>query len=137
MSQVNNILDLSQFPIVRVNIDRRNSGYTQQWIEEMNILLQRQEPFAIIADTRSQSDNPEDEKIRGDWYRQNNDKLAQWCMVMLYIEPDETKRTKLQRQVEGLRKVFDFTFDVVSSEAEAIRLAPTLRIAKIELARQQ
>jgi hypothetical protein len=120
---MSSILDLSGFPIVRLNVDDRTSGNTQDWINEMDALLAREEPFAIVSCSRMEQDNPQDEQQRGNWYRTNNERLATWCKVMVYIEPDDLQREKLKRQLEGLRKVFLFRFDLVASEEEALSLA--------------
>jgi hypothetical protein len=120
---MSSILDLTDFPIVRIQIDDRTLGGTQAWIDEMEALLAREEPFAIISQSRVTKDSPEDEQRRGDWYRTNDQRLAQWCKMMTYVEPDAVARDRLQSQAAGLRRVFSFAFEVVADDRAALDLA--------------
>ena len=120
---MSSILDLTDFPIVRIQIDDRTLGGTQAWIDEMEALLAREEPFAIISQSRTTKDSPEDEQQRGDWYRTNDRRLAQWCKMMIYVEPDAVAYERLQSQAAGLRRVFSFAFDVVADDCAALDLA--------------
>jgi hypothetical protein len=120
---MSSILDLTNFPIVRMQVDDRTLGGTQAWIAEMEALLAREEPFAIIAGSRVIKDSPEDEQMRGDWYRTNDRLLAQWCKMTIYVEPDAVARERLQSQAAGLRRVFSFAFEVVADDRTALDLA--------------
>lgn len=117
------MLDTTEFPIVRMDVERRTQGGNGSWIAEMDGLLEGGRPFVLIAAGRESAEPAEQSRIRARWYRVRRDALGAICKGMIYIEPDPAIRAALESETDGLSKAVRFPFAIVENEPAARMVA--------------
>lgn len=111
--------DVSDFPIVRSRANAARPGYAPQWEKEMEALVARAEPFAIIFEGERPEETQQDRKRRGIWLKQNKSRLGAVCKALVSIEEDDLKRIAVKAQSVMAEKAFGIPMVVVASHKEA------------------
>ncbi|SAH96309.1 Uncharacterised protein [Bordetella ansorpii] len=111
------------YPVIRFLPEAAVPGYAARWVQDMDALLARGEPFAVIYPESSFDETHEDRKIRGQWLKQYRDALAALCRALVTIEPDEQRREALQAQLDGLSRAFGVPQTATATHAQALDLA--------------
>jgi hypothetical protein len=118
--------DVSDFPLVRISGRGLPAGYATQWAAEMDRLLARGEPFALVFLDNTEHDSHDDQKLRTLWLKQNKTRLAKLCRGIVGIEPDRAKRLVKRAQGAALAMAFGLTMKIVATRAEAETVARRL-----------
>ena len=114
--------DVSHFPAVRCVPTRMYPGHACQWRNELEALIDRNEPFFMVFDSGNCEEAAEDTRIRAIWLKQNRLCLSKVCRSIVSIEPNEQRRCKLAAQCPGLAKAFGIPRMVAVNDNEAMCL---------------
>lgn len=120
------VLDLSAFPIVRLRTAGLAPGYAPRWATEMDALLQRGQPFVLLADEPHGEESHDDRKAKMLWFKANKAAFAAICRGLVAVEPDAVKRAAMKIQGLALATAFGVKFDVVAEADRAQRVATAL-----------
>ncbi|MDE1996589.1 MAG: hypothetical protein KGI75_29090, partial [Rhizobiaceae bacterium] len=123
--------DVARFPIVIFRSELAQGGFAAAWMREMDALLEGGQPFVIISDAPSRTEDHEDFRARGVWLKANKDKLAIYCKALIHIEPDAERREALSAMVVGFARAFGVAQLVAGDEATAEHLATSVLSAVI------
>jgi hypothetical protein len=126
--------DMSNFPLVCVRMQALPTGYARTWTAEMDALLQRGQPFALIFLDAREEENHEDRKTRIQWLKANKAALASLCRGFVAVEPSSMKRLAKRAQGAILGKTFGLRFLVARDAQEAEDLARRLLAGEAPLA---
>ena len=118
--------DVSHFPIVEIQGSRLPAGYAVQWMAEMDALIARGEPFALVLLDGVENPTHEDQKAQTKWFKKNKKPLAEVCRGAVSVEPDRTKRLLKRAQALAITAAFGLRFSVAPDRDEAIRRARRL-----------
>lgn len=125
------MLDLTAFPLVRLDVARRNeAGGNAAFMAEMDALLAAGAPFVIVSEGAEPEEPPEATQARGRWYRSRHDALAATCRGMAHVEPDPARRAVLEAQMGKLARAFPVPVAVLPDAATAEAWA-ALRLAEV------
>lgn len=116
------IHDVTQFPVVRCVPERVYPGYGCQWRNELEALIDHNEPFFMVFDSGTFDEAAEDTRIRALWLKENRVCLSKVCRSIVSIEPNEQRRCKLAAQCPGLAKAFGIPRMVAGNDHEALSL---------------
>jgi hypothetical protein len=101
-------------------------GYGPQWAAEMDALLGRGEPFALLFLDSAEKPAHEDQKAQMQWLKMHKKQLAALCRGAVAVEPDQAKR--LLKRAQGMMVMaafglrFAVTADREGAEARARKL---------------
>ncbi|KVE35375.1 hypothetical protein [Burkholderia sp. TSV86] len=112
--------DVEWFPVVRVQSEAIRPGYAVQWVAEMNALIARGEPFAVIYVGAQSDEAHEDRKRRGIWLKQHADALARMCKVLVTVEADDALREGARVSGRGVTRAFGIPHRAVANWSEAL-----------------
>ncbi|WP_266064079.1 GntR family transcriptional regulator [Brucella intermedia] len=115
--------DVRDFPIVRFQAHQVYKGCGDVWCAEMDILLARDEPFALIYLPATREEDHEDRKMRGIWLKANKDALSGKCVALVVVEPDNGKRAELAAMLPNLERAFGTPQAARATQEEAEALA--------------
>lgn len=118
--------DMSAFPVVRLSGRALPAGYAAQWTAEMDALVARGQPFALLLLDSAENETHEDQKQRVLWLKANKGPFAAVCRGVIGVEPDRAQRLLKRAQGAMVALAFGLTFRVVASPAEAEALARRL-----------
>jgi hypothetical protein len=118
--------DVSDFPVVRLSGRGLLKGYAAQWVAEMDVLLDKGSPFALLFLNTVENEHHEDQKQRVVWLKKNKKRLAALCRGIVSIEPDKPMRLLKRAQGAALALAFGLTLKIVPDRDEAERLARRL-----------
>lgn len=113
------LYDVSDFPIVRISGSQLPPGYGPQWVAEMDALLARGEPFALILIDTVENPRHEDQKLQTQWFKKRKRELATVCRGAVLIEPDRAKRILKRAQALAMTAAMNLRFSVVPDRTEA------------------
>jgi hypothetical protein len=112
------IHDLADFPLVRFRPEMAKEGFASAWMAEMDKLVGG-DPFALLFPSMKTGESAEDYKQRGLWLKENHDRLAQACRVLVTVEPDDAKRREIQAVLDKRTRAFGVRQMVAADVAEA------------------
>lgn len=115
--------DLSDFPLVRLSGRGLPEGYGPQWVAEMDALVDRGEPFALVFLDAAENEPHEDRKLRTLWLKRNKARFAAICRGIVASEPDAARRLVMRAQAAGLALAFGMTLAIVPDRQAAERRA--------------
>lgn len=118
--------DVSNFPLVRIRMQDLPTRYAQAWTEEMEALLQKGQPFALVFLDAREAEDHEDRKTRIQWSKAHKATLATLCRGCVGVEPNVMKRVAKRAQGAVLGKTFGLRFLVARDAEEAEDLARRL-----------
>ena len=130
-------MTFSAFPLVHATARERQFGVAPQWQREMEMLIDRNEPFVILYPPHHHGDMDDLEgeerqqaqlelKQRTLWLKQNRGALGRVCMGLIAIEPDTVRRALEQAKAVMLEKVFGVPLKVSGSPKDAEALGNRL-----------
>lgn len=120
---------VDRFPIVYFKPEHAQGGFAGVWIKEMEFLLARREPFAIISPPSTRSEHRSDLRERSLWMTANRDRLAKLCRGVISVEPDGTQRAKVADAIAAYGITFGVHQLIVDDMAGAEHLAISLLTA--------
>jgi hypothetical protein len=118
--------DASAFPIVRLQSQGLPAGYTRTWVAEMEALLRRGTPFALVFLDAIENEAHEDRKTRIQWLKANKAALAALCRGLISVEPNRARRLARRAQAAVVSKAFGLRVAVTADGQEAEDLARCL-----------
>ncbi|HAT3807665.1 TPA: hypothetical protein I8608_000458 [Morganella morganii] len=97
MSAVNVVhMDTSAFPVVIMQSFPENRAQTEQWVNELDALLDKQTPFALIYPPKEEPEKPDTQedmdarKYVRRWLKTGKEKMAAYCSMMILTVNQET-----------------------------------------------
>ncbi|MGM1344678.1 hypothetical protein [Morganella morganii] len=97
MSAVNFVhMDTGAFPVVIMQSFSENMAQTEQWVKELDALLDKQTPFALIYPPKDGPEKPDTQedmdarKYVRRWLKTGKEKMAAYCNVMILTVNQET-----------------------------------------------
>jgi len=117
------IYDISAWPIVMLRSGARVPGYALQWMQEMDALLARKQPFAMLHGVQAEDEAPEDRRLRAIWLKENKAALAEHCRALVHVEPNAARRMAIQAEVAIAVRAFKLPMEIVASFEEALAVA--------------
>ncbi|MDE1149243.1 MAG: hypothetical protein PW843_22000 [Azospirillaceae bacterium] len=118
--------DVSDFPVVRPRPGPVSPGAGVQWVREMDALLARAQPFVMVMDgSMHEEEAHEDRRERAIWMKQNRDRMAALCRLVVAVEPDAVRRAAFKVQAAIAVKAFGVPMDVTATQEEAALKAAT------------
>lgn len=120
------LFDLSAFPLVIWRSSGLSEGYSAQWINDMDRLLEHGKPFVLLFPDQNEGEAHADQKGRSQWLKANRSSFARLCRAIISIEPDPGRRTKRQAQGAVLAQAFGTKISIAASETEAFAEATRL-----------
>lgn len=129
--------DVSTFPFVHATARERQFGVAPQWQREMEMLIDRNEPFVILFPPHhhgGMDDLQGEERQRAQlelkqrtlWLKQNRQALGRVCRGLIAVEPDAVRRALEQAKAAMLEKVFGVPLKVSGSTQDAEALGNRL-----------
>ena len=113
------IYDVSHFPVCVYREDQAVPGFASEWIKEMELLIENQQPFVLVLNEVKTQESHDDYRDRGVWLKHNKDRLAQYCKGMITIESDQERRAMAEKQGELAAKAFGLHHFAVATLDEA------------------
>ncbi|HCM61650.1 MAG TPA: hypothetical protein DIT05_03770 [Morganella sp. (in: Bacteria)] len=97
-------MDISEFPVVTMLSFPENMAQTEQWVKELDVLLEKQSAFSLIyppKGTQEKPDTQEDMDARKyvrRWLKTGKDKMTEYCRAMiLTVNPDIQDKAALEQ----------------------------------------
>jgi hypothetical protein len=115
--------DVSRFPIVCLHGRGLPNGYGPQWAKEMETLLHRNEPFALVFPDSVENEAHEDQALRARWLKANKERLAAVCRAVVGVEPNKALRLMKRAQGLAIAAAFGLNFRITATVEEAEKLA--------------
>ena len=120
------LLDVSGFPIVRLDLEGRSGSHAAIWVREMEALLGHGRPFVLLVIGHHGDESPDDKKTKTVWLKTNREALVSVCRGFVSVEPDAERRAALAAQGAQISKSFGLALSVAATVEEAEGLARTL-----------
>ena len=101
------MLDMSGFPIVRLDESKVQPGAVDAMIEDFDMLLAGGTPFILMMEGVHDDDaerDHEEQKKQTRWLRKNRHRFAGTCLGILAVEPNPVKR-QLRQATAGAMKL--------------------------------
>jgi hypothetical protein len=115
--------DATAFPIVLLRSQELPARYSWMWVAEMEALLPRGTPFALVFLDAIENEAHEDRKTRIQWLKANKAALAALCRGPISVEPNTARRLARRAQAAIGSKAFGLRGAVTADRQEAEDLA--------------
>ena len=126
-SQRFTVYDIRQFPLVIMRNQAVVPGYTKQWEEELNRLLEQALPFVIVfPPNRPKEESNDDRKCRMRWFKANKEEFGGVCQALISVEPDPKERELQMAHAKEMIKFFGTPLETAASMEEAMTLGEKL-----------
>lgn len=125
------LLDVADFPIVRLRYDEGSAQTEDQAFAAFEALLDRGAPFVIIgngasSDSIQHEHDPAERRKLALWSKKHKARLRSYVRAMIYIEPSAAKRLGMKAFQAVSEKFWGYPMLVAASEAEALEKATAL-----------
>lgn len=119
------VFDVSRFPAVCCRADRMYPGYGPRWEQELEALVEQEEPFYMVFLPGDFREDTSDTRLRALWLKANKARLAKVCRSLVSVEADAGKRAALTAEKAGLERAFGIPRLVAGSVNEAFLVGAT------------
>lgn len=88
---------ISGWPLVEIQFNGpATQAQVQGWLDEMDSMFERRQPFGLLTQTSDQSDfSDQGRKAMGLWFKQQRELLAKWCVGVSRVAPSKNDVERL------------------------------------------
>lgn len=124
------LIDTTQFPLVWMELNSRNSPSDASPFAGFEALLARQQPLVLLNDEGLNNGqyeySVEQMKYMTRWMKSHKDALQSYVKAAIYIEPDESKREATVAFGRTYEKFWGYPMLMAATKQEALTLAKRL-----------
>lgn len=129
MTDPSSLLDLTRDPVVEIRVPAIGvPNRAARFHAALEWLIARERTVVVVIEGAGDEDkeSQEDRTERALWFKANMERFATTCRGMIYIEPDDAKRSEWQRRAAAMASAFPVPMVIVKSREDAFAEARTL-----------
>ncbi|MBB3929278.1 hypothetical protein GGR25_000297 [Kaistia hirudinis] len=126
------LLDVSQFPLVFLREHEEKNSSVGEVFErnaQLEALLNRQEPFVLIADHAAHDhdhETPEERKGKALFFKRIKDRMRQYCLGLIVIEGASPFNSATRTAATAVSNALGFSVRFAADEQSAIAIGGTM-----------